>query len=184
MRNLSALLALALVSGCQLFAPGQSDFQAAIQAMHGSDGTRSWSATDASPDELASIHRHLDAAIDAGHVGAAQLKANVVWQTDGLLASEPHWRRLAETDDAAWGIVAYIASARPALEAGVRARDLAPGRQIDFRDVPGEVAVLREGAAAGSATADSLLRDRLGTLRRQRAAGDADADSLLALLDI
>ena len=184
MRPLLSTVGLAiLLSSCQLFAPGQADFAAALEQMNGPEGDRTWHADSASADELAAIHHHLDAAIDAGHTGALHAKAVVVWQTDGLLAAEPVWRQLAETDDHAWGMVAYIASARPALEAGVRVRDLPPGRQLDWLDTAAEVAVLREGAASGSATADSLLRARFDVLRGQRAAGNADADSLLTLLD-
>ena len=183
MRHLLAILTLSLVPGCQLFAPGQTEFRTALHMLEDASRENVRSAEYLSPDELATVHRHLDAAIEREHPGAMQLKAHVVWQTDGLLASEPYWRQLARVDDKAWGMVAYLASIRPRLEAGTHARDLPPGHQLDGLDTEAEIAVLREGAAAGSATADSLLRARLDVLHRQRAAGNADADSLLALLD-
>ena len=71
--------------------------------------------------------------------------------------------------DQAYTMLAFIAESRPQLEAGLKHNDIPHGRYLQWTDVPGMVAVLREASTAGSTAADSLLQYRLTTLQRQRA---------------
>lgn len=149
-----------------------------------------WSS-DVSADSLERALDLLDRATSAGHPFASSIKAFAVMIHDGQLAAEPHFRAVLANEhatqrhrDQAYSMLAFIAESRPRLKAGLKYNDIPYDRQLEWADVPGAFAVLREASAAGSTQADSLLRHRLDTLHRQRDAGNADADSLLTLLEL
>lgn len=130
------------------------------------------------PLDAPAARQHFEAARAAGSARAAQDLAHLVWQTDGLLASESAFRAsLAAGNADAVGMLHVIALNRPALEHGLRPRDTA-GR-LALVDIVGGTRALREaGGAEGMRRADEQLR----ALRTQAQAGDAEADSLLQVL--
>ncbi len=189
MRSVLFVLILAALSGCRIGPPGATDAYAANQILFPDGELIGKSAI--SPDSLDRAIALLDRATAAGHPIASSNKAFTVMVQEGLLDAEPHFRAIVENEntaqrqrDQAYGMLAQIAAARPRLEAGLDWNDIPPGRHLDWADVLGEIAVLREGIAAGSATARPFLETRLEGLRRQRAGGNADADSLLALVEM
>lgn len=189
MRLLLSLTAVLLLSACRVEPPGATDVYAAQQILFEADRPV-WKKTGLSADSLDRALALLDRATAAGHPFASSTKAFTVMVHEGHLAAEPHFRAVLEDPsttqrhrDQAYGMLASIAGMRPRLEAGLQWRDIPPGQQLAWSDVPGAVAVLQEARAAGSQMADSTLRTRLDVLHRQRDAGNADADSLLALLE-
>lgn len=124
----------------------------------------------------ADARRHYEAAAELGSRRAAREIAMVVWLQEGLLASEPYFRKSydAGNRDSA-GMLAWITMERPALDRGLRSAG-----DLSLLDVVGEVRFLK---TVGDPESAAAAERRIRTFREQAQAGNADADSLLRAID-
>ena len=131
--------------------------------------------TGFSPADYAVAKGHLEEAIRLGSTRAVSSLAFAVWNEEGPLAAEPYFRQsLAEgIPGSAWWL-SHIAMERPALERGLRRRDV-PG-DLSLVDLVGAMRILRD---AGNAEGAEEAARQIEGFRAMAADGNAQADSLL-----
>lgn len=126
----------------------------------------------------AAARRHADAAAALGNRQALLTRAYVGWLADGPLAAEPLFREAARAGfPQAVSMLSLIATDRPLLEQGLRARD-AHG-DLSRLDVVGGLRVL-QASTLDAPRAEAAKK--IAALREAARAGDAEADSLLRAL--